>query len=173
MEQYLRSYTNYQQDNWSSLLLLSKFAYNNAANETMGVSPFFANKGYHPNLAVEPNTLVPSAEPQQFIAELDELHNELKENISQAQRCYQKYVDQCRLPPPTLRVSNHVYIKAKYFCTTQPSRKLAKKNLGPFEIISIPGTLSFTLRLPDQFQSVHPVFHVSQLEPTTKDPFPQ
>ena len=62
----------------------------------MGVSPFFANKGYHPNLAVEPNTLVPSAEAQQFVAELDELHNELKENISQAQHRYQKYADQRR-----------------------------------------------------------------------------
>ena len=111
------------------------------------------------------NTPVPSAEVQQFIVELDEPHNKLKENISQAQHRYQKYADQHRLPPPTLRVGNHVYIKAKYFRTTQPSRKLAKKNLGPFEIIGTPGTLSFTLRLPDQFRSVHPVFHVSQLEP--------
>ena len=118
LEQYLRSYTNYQQDNWSSLLLLAEFAYNNPTNETMGVSPFFANKGYHPNLAVEPNTPVPSAEAQPFVAELDELHNELKENISQAQQCYQKYVDQRRLPPPTLKIGDHVYIKAKYFCTT-------------------------------------------------------
>ena len=82
-------------------------------------------------------------------------------------------VDQRRSPPPTLKIGDHVYVKAKYFHTTRTSRKLAEKTLGPFEIISIPGTLSFTLRLPDQFQSVHPVFHVSQLEPATKDPFPQ
>ena len=48
----------------------------------------------HQNLVVEPNTLVPSAEAQQFVVELDKVHNELKENISQAQQCYQKYVDQ-------------------------------------------------------------------------------
>jgi len=54
LEQYLRAYCNYQQDNWSELLPLAGFAYNNAPSETTGVSPFFANKGYHPNLAIHP-----------------------------------------------------------------------------------------------------------------------
>jgi len=54
LEQYLRAYCNYQQDNWSELLPLAKFTYNNAPSETTGVSPFFANKGYHPNLAIHP-----------------------------------------------------------------------------------------------------------------------
>jgi hypothetical protein len=54
LEQYLRTFCNFQQDNWSSLLPLAEFAYNNAPNETTGVSPFFANKGYHPNLTVHP-----------------------------------------------------------------------------------------------------------------------
>jgi len=52
LEQYLCAYCNYQQDNWSELLLLAEF--NNAPSKTTGVSPFFANKGYHPNLAIHP-----------------------------------------------------------------------------------------------------------------------
>jgi len=54
LEQYLRIYCNYQQDNWSKLLPLAEFAYNNASSATTGVSLFFANKGYHPNLSVYP-----------------------------------------------------------------------------------------------------------------------
>ena len=54
LEQYLRVYCNYQQDNWSELLPLAKFAYNNALNATTGISPFFANKGHHLNLTVHP-----------------------------------------------------------------------------------------------------------------------
>jgi len=54
LEQYLRVYCNYQQDNWFELLPLVEFAYNNASSATTGVSPFFANKGYHPNLSVYP-----------------------------------------------------------------------------------------------------------------------
>ena len=54
LEQYIQVYSNYQQDNWSELLPLAEFAYNNAPSATTGISPFFANKGYHPNLTVHP-----------------------------------------------------------------------------------------------------------------------
>ncbi len=60
-----------------------------------------------------------------------------------------------------------------YCFTTRPSKKLSKKNLGPYEVIAIPGSHSFTLHLPQHFHSVHPVFHISQLEPAELDPFPQ
>ena len=54
LEQYLRVYCNYQQDNWSELLPLVEFAYNDAPNATTGVTPFFANKVYHPNISLHP-----------------------------------------------------------------------------------------------------------------------
>src|SRR5215471_7608257 len=54
LEQYLHGYVNYQQDNCLSFLPLAEFAYNNAPSTTTGISPFFANKGYHPNLSVHP-----------------------------------------------------------------------------------------------------------------------
>ena len=44
--------------------------------------------------------------------------------------------------------------------------------MGPFEIIAQVGRASFTLRLPDQLRAVHPVFHVSQLEPATPNTIP-
>src|SRR5258708_7927952 len=64
LEQYLQAYTNYQQDNWSSLLPLAEFAYNNATNETTRVSPFFANKGYHPSIVAELDIQVSSTGAQ-------------------------------------------------------------------------------------------------------------
>jgi hypothetical protein len=45
LEQYLRIYCNFQQDNWHTLLLIAEFCYNNTPSSTTGVSPFFANKG--------------------------------------------------------------------------------------------------------------------------------
>jgi hypothetical protein len=54
LEQYLQMYCNYQQDNWSDFLPLAEFAYNNAPHATTGISPFFANKGYNPNITVHP-----------------------------------------------------------------------------------------------------------------------
>ena len=61
LEQYLRIYSTYQQDNWSELLPLAEFSYNNALSATTGVSPFFANKGYHPNITVHPECDLSSA----------------------------------------------------------------------------------------------------------------
>src|SRR5467141_2665158 len=54
LEQYLRVYCNYQQGIWSELLPLAEFTYNNTPSATTGITPFFTNKGYHPNLTVHP-----------------------------------------------------------------------------------------------------------------------
>jgi len=54
LEQYLHVYCNYQQDNWSELLPLVEFAYNNTPSATTSVSPFFTNKGYYLNITVYP-----------------------------------------------------------------------------------------------------------------------
>src|SRR5882762_7650522 len=64
LEQYLRIYCNYQQDNWKGLLPLLEFAYNNAPSATTGISLFFANKGYHPNITVHPE--ISSARAKEF-----------------------------------------------------------------------------------------------------------
>src|SRR5437899_11270326 len=74
LEQYLRIYCNYQQDNWAELLPLAEFAYNNAPSMTTSVSLFFANKGYHPNLSVLPNSDLTSECPRAYTIELSELH---------------------------------------------------------------------------------------------------
>jgi len=58
LEQYLRIYCNYQQNNWSKLLPLAEFAYNNAPHATTGVSPFFATRGYDPSIAISPEAEV-------------------------------------------------------------------------------------------------------------------
>ena len=87
------------------------------------------------------------------------------------QQHYQKSADAWHSPTPNFKVSDKVFVKAQFFWTTWPSKKLSKKYLGPYEIISQPGTLSFTLCLPESICSVHPVFHVSMLEPATSNTF--
>ena len=85
LEQYLRIFCNYQQDNWYTLLPLVEFAYNNILSATTGISPFFANKGYHPNLTVHPEQDLASSCARDLVVNLNELHQELKSAISEAQ----------------------------------------------------------------------------------------
>ena len=56
MEQYLRAFVNYLQDDWLEWLLLAEFVSNNTESETTKVTLFFANKGFHPRMGFEPST---------------------------------------------------------------------------------------------------------------------
>jgi hypothetical protein len=172
LEQYLRIFCNYQQDNWSELLPLAEFAYNNAPSATTGISPFFANKGYHPNISVHPERDLASDRARQFAVNLDELHTELKLVIADAQRRYESSANLRRSPAPDFQVGQQAYVLAQFIRTTRPSKKLSEKYLGPYDIIGQAGTHSFIFRLPDALRSIHPVFHVSMLKTAPPDEIP-
>ena len=50
-----------------------EFAYNNAPSATTGVSPFFANSGYHPNITVHSKHDIASSWACNFTIDLNEL----------------------------------------------------------------------------------------------------
>jgi len=153
LEQYLCIYCNYQQDNWSELLPLVEFAYNNAPSATTGVSLFFANKGYHSNLSMYPERDIASFCARDFVLNLDELQDTLKEEIAKAQRQYQSSADSRRQQPPDFQVGQLVFVRSQYFWTTRLSKKLSEKYLGPYKIIAQPSPQFFTLCLLDTMRA--------------------
>ena len=92
--------------------------------------------------------------------------------MAEAQLWYQGTADASQIPAPEFPIGSRAYVKAQFFCTTHLSKKLADKFLGPYKVIAQPGTHSVTLRLPDSLHTVHPMFHVSMLEPTTLNVIP-
>ena len=48
VEQYLRCFSSFSQEDWASLLPLAEFAYNNSIHSATRQSPFYANYGFHP-----------------------------------------------------------------------------------------------------------------------------
>ena len=136
LEQYLCVYCSYQQDNWSELLPLGEFAYNNAPAASTGISPFFANKGYHPNITVHPECELALQKACDFVVDLNELHMVLRQQLAEAQEHYQGPADRRRLPALDFQVGQQVFVRAEYIRTTCPSKKLSKKYLGPFDIIA-------------------------------------
>jgi len=119
LEQYFHVYCNYQQDNWLELLPLAEFAYNNASSVTTGVSPFFANKGYHPNFIVYPERDIASSRVHDFIVDLDKLQSTLKEEITKAQRQYQPSANSRQQQLLDFQVGESVFIRSQYFWTTR------------------------------------------------------
>ena len=53
MEAYFQVFVNFQQNDWTRLLPIAEFAYNNAKNASTGYTPFELNCGYHPRISYE------------------------------------------------------------------------------------------------------------------------
>ena len=89
-----------------------EFAYNNTLSATTGVSPFFANKRYHPNITVHPKCDIASSWAHNFAINLDELQSTLKAEISITQQHYQKSANVQCSPTPDFKVGDKVFVMA-------------------------------------------------------------
>jgi len=65
---------------------------------------------------------------------------------------------------PQLKKGDKVYLHTKNLKSKRPSRKLDHVKVGPFLIKQPKGPVNYELQLPSDAR-VHPVFHVSLLEP--------
>src|SRR6266481_8265542 len=97
---------------------------------TTGITPFFANKGHHPNITVHPKCNLTSTCAHDFVTDLDELHQSLKTHIADAQHHYQITADSSQTQAPEFPISSQEFVKAQFFHTTQPSKKPSDKFLG-------------------------------------------
>ena len=122
---------------------------------------------------VYPERDIAFSHARDFVVDLDKLQSTLKEEIAKAQRQYQPSADSRQQQPPNFQVGEPVFIKSQYFRTTRLSKKLSKKYLGPYKIIAQPSPQSFTLHLPNTMRAIHPVFHISMLEPAIPNTFQQ
>jgi hypothetical protein len=172
IEQYLRIYSNYQQNNWADHLAVAEFAYNNARQATLKCTPFFANYGFNPRFSFNPQPTINSdaAPAAQLTAErLRNLHDDLVEKIKKSQNDQARYYD-TKHKRIEFAVGDKVWLRAVNIKTQRPSKKLDWKKLGPFKIIERIGTQSYRLELPQSLK-LHPVFHVAVLEPFYANPF--
>jgi hypothetical protein len=164
LEQYLRIYCNHQQDNWANLLALAEFACNNAHQPSIDCSPFYANYGYHPTFALDLRKSSLSAPAAKAMADqLQSLHERLIESIKVAQDHQARYYD-AKHTRIEFSVGDKVWLLAHNIRTQRPSKKLDWKRLGPFTITKRIGTQAYHLELPKSMR-IHPVFHVSLIEP--------
>jgi len=141
----------------------------------MAVSPFYANLGYDPRWQFDLLASLPNqAEDQQAhsaVKALSEIHDHLRTEMNRVQLCYLETADTHYLPTPDYQVGDPVWLNTRNWKTRRPSAKLDHRRHGPFKFARTISSHAFRLELHSSMQ-VHPVFHVSLLEPAAPDPLP-
>jgi hypothetical protein len=182
MSQYIRQYVNFAQDDWDEWLPLAEFAARNVVNSSTGMSPFFANAGYHPRMSFGPprpttatmsNTLKASnKEGTDFASKMQEITDLLRTNMLSAQAAQERFANANRSPAPAYRVGDMVLLSTRNINSARPTKKFDQKYLGPFRVEEVVNPVSYRLKLPHELQLIHDTFHTNLLRPAPRDPLP-
>jgi transposase InsO family protein len=122
LEQYLRIFTNFQQNDWVSWLPLAQYAHNSWPNATTKKAPFELIMGHIPHVHQTTRTSTsPSAEAR--LQNVTEARQQVAEAIRQSQelitRTPTRFTPYC--------VGDKVWLDAKNLNTSHPSAKLGPK----------------------------------------------
>ena len=169
LEDMLRAFTSYRQDDWDLQLTAAEFACNNAPNASTGMSPFRINTGRDPLNPYSSITKIPDHIPatHDFLEEMSNAtkiaHDALvlakanqEKNANKSRRDVQFQIDD-----QVLLSSAHINLASQ---ALRPSKKLQHRFIGPYKIIQKTSPVAYKLDLPDNLK-IHPVFHVSILRP--------
>jgi hypothetical protein len=90
MEQYLRAFVNYQQDNCTSWLPMAEFASDNHTSEITGCSPFFGNYGFHPRMTLSQHPIqnggdIREVNTNTLSQKMNEIFEQMKTEMARAQ----------------------------------------------------------------------------------------
>ena len=94
----------------------------------------------------------------------------MKSSLEKAAEDMKKFYDKHRGKTPEFEIGQKVLLDNADLSIDRPSRKLAERRSGPFKVLAKVGTHAYHLELPSSWKSVHPVFHVSKLNPYHEDP---
>jgi hypothetical protein len=175
MEQYLRVFPSYQQDDCVPWLALAEFASNNATSEATKCSPFLAVMGMDPRMTFEGIENEPRdlrmVDADQVQKVMEQIHEHLRLEMRRSQDIMEKGANRNRIPAPRILEGTKVWLDARHIRTVRPSQKLDWKRLGPYVVKRMVSPYAYELELPVGLK-IHPVHHVSLLEPVAGDPLP-
>ncbi len=161
IEQYLRIFCNYQQDNWAELLPFAEFAHNIRTHSATKRSPFEIWYGYQPEFIppLQFATTIPALEERLRAME------QLRQEVAASLKVAAEIMKSSRPDAPTHRFKegDMVFLEGTNIQTTHPKAKLSPKRHGPFKVTAA-WTVTSRLDLPKNWK-IHPVFHNSLLRP--------
>lgn len=166
MECYLRCYSNSEQDDWPMLLASAQYAVNNSRNETTKKTPFEVVYTFQPTMNKNIEVRKPESTNEaskQKAEEIVEAQKQLRAAWEQAQSTIIASYNRKR-KNITFREGDKVLLSAKNIRLRRASKKLSDRFLGPFVIERKVSNTAYRLKLPQKYNRLHPVFHISLLQ---------
>jgi hypothetical protein len=142
MEQYLRNFVNYQQNDWVRWLPLAEFAANNHTLETTNCSAFFGNYGFQPRMTIgqhlikDPNDIC-KVNAQQMAQRMEQLFSELRAEMKRAQAVQSKQANKSQRIGTLLEVGDKVWLDARNISTIRLCKQLNWKRIRPSEVTEV------------------------------------
>ena len=174
VENYLRCFVSYHQNDLDELLASAEFAYSSSVSENLGCSPFELDLGWNPKSVLD---FISGSEID--VQSVDDLRKQLKFSLEDAQfshklvKSKQAAESSTKYKPPSYGVGSKVWgnkiLFSDAYSKSQESEKLSSKRIGPFTMKKLIGKNSVLLELPAHFK-IHPVVHVVHTTPFVEQP---
>jgi hypothetical protein len=123
IEQYLRVFTNFLQDNWADQLTLAEFNHNEQVSKTTGFSPFFVTMGFHLRKGTKLCLEVPMEDATKFATWMSKVREEAGAAMRAAQETMKRFYDAKRQADPDYKPGDKVYLSGVNLVTHRPTKK--------------------------------------------------
>ncbi|MBW0556683.1 hypothetical protein O181_096398 [Austropuccinia psidii MF-1] len=163
-------YVSYHQEYRNTWIPLAEFAYNNSENSSTKQSPYFTVYGRDPHFdSVHITRDTPAVN---LSTKIHSVQQDVKRELEVSINRLKRYADKSRASPPVFNPGDMVWLSSKNIKSTRPTKKLSERCLGPFPILKRVSTHAYPNKLPSQWKSIHPVFHISLLGPVKTSTIP-
>jgi len=170
VEQILRAFVSYRQNDWDEYLTSAEFALNSSVQSATGNSPMFLVSGHEPivpAMFLNPNSSSRLQSVGQFLLKRANAIQIARDNLVQAQDYMASYANRSRRELE-FKIGDKVMINSSNlrndFDKERPSAKLADVWYGPYLVTKVISSVAYKLNLPTSLKNVHNVFHVSKLK---------
>jgi len=113
LEQYLRMFIDYQQEQWPDWLGTAEFVYNNKVHSSTKTLPFKANYRQDPRMGFEVRKKGKYKGVEKFVVKIKEIQEEAKAVLGKAQEEIKKYTDRKRAEVDEYKVGDLVMLSTK------------------------------------------------------------
>jgi transposase InsO family protein len=160
LEDYLRHFCSYYQDNWDKVLDMAEFSINNLDSGSLEVSPFFFSYGHHPcfNILTENKG---RKDLDDFILELQLKQEKAMECLVQARQQQVLNYNKNKKPSPVYQEGDKVLLLRKFIQLRRLNSKLDYRYIGPFKVKKMVGSNAVKLDIQKEYPKLHPVFNLS------------